>query len=178
VTLPALFSLIFAAALSLLPIFLLIGRRIRQSRPVIRRDGQEGEGTLASDADLATTGEDSGRGTAGNQGTEKSAVGGILERIVRGRPRSPSEASQQESRPSLYPRPGRSPAAAQAAGGSPSMAGYDSDPVAARASVRPEPQRAKTIDQRLQRLTPLQRAIVYQEILGPPVALRDRAASR
>jgi hypothetical protein len=159
VSLAALFSLISAAILGLLPVLLLFGRRRmqRSNRPTGEANRPTGEATQPSDAALRATGREDAQ----------SGERPILDRLARDRR---SESNQRELREAaiiagVWPATA-SPASASSATASPAAA-HDE-----RKSA-PPPHRRRSLEQRLARLTPLQRAIAYSEILGPPAALRS-----
>ena len=143
--LPAIFSLIFAALLSLMPVLLLMGRRAAQSR--LRDAGEEPKG----------------RGeTKPLHGSNRPAAAGEPERprvareiYTRGQGRATPERDLRD--------------AARIAGMPMGRVG-----VAGRKSKQPvRAPRSTPISARLSRLGPLQQAVVYSEILGRPVALRE-----
>lgn len=164
--LPALFSLISAAILGLLPVLLLFGRRRMQ-----RRTRSDETAAPPSASARATGQEDADRG-------ERPILGRLV-RDDRGEPdererelreaaiiagASPAVAyGNRRSAPRTVPRP-----AAPGLGPSVSETGLG------RAERTPagRHRRQQSIEERLARLTPLQRAVAYSEILGPPAALR------
>lgn len=146
-TISALFSLIAAVLFGLLPVLLLAGRRIQRARRRGRESAAQDQGPLASDADLAPPGPSQ---------TDRS----ILEKIVRGRRES---VEREEMR-----RAGRT--AATGTGLAPAGAGLAGTPPATATTRQSGPE---AVARRLERLSPLQRAIVYREILGPPAALKQ-----
>ena len=153
-----LFSLIFASLLGLLPILLLIGRRARM----------RGEEAAAQDATAgATTGSASppaARDQGGRQPSRRTAQydpdeASILSRIVRP-DRTPNGPGNQRATT-------RAPL-------SRASADRVKPPLRTAGSI---PARGGITARRIARLTPLQQAIVYRELLGPPLALRDSGGS-
>ncbi|TVQ20318.1 MAG: hypothetical protein EA382_15135 [Spirochaetaceae bacterium] len=163
-----LFSLIFASLLGLLPILLLIGRRARMRE----------EEAAAQDQAEATKGGVSPEGARDQSGGQAARVPAARGQPARPTPRYDAGESSILSR---IVRPDRAP------GGSDREREATREPLSAgrpkRAVERPSPARGATpargqiAARRVARLTPLQQAIVYREVLGPPVALRDRAGS-
>ena len=163
-----LFSLIFASLLGLLPILLLIGRRARmRGEEAAAQDqaiGATKGGSSPEGARDQSDGPPSGGPPAQRTPRYDTGESSILSRIVRpdraedggGRER---EARRKQPSPAFSNRVVRRP-----------------DPGPAPA-IRSIPSRGQIAARRVGRLTPLQQAIVYREILGPPVALRDRVGS-
>ncbi len=165
--LPAIFSLIFAALISLLPVLLLMGRRAVQSRSI--REDKGG----APDAKTPPG--------ANSQGPEAQPIMGRLS----DRPEN-DQANQrprlQESRPQpprpvreIYPQRRRETLeqelkdAARIAGVRRERLGGVSFGVSVSPERRPPGQ---VLEARVAPLSPLQRAVVYSELLGPPAGLR------
>lgn len=123
-SLPALFSLIAASLLTLLPLFLLLARNRAR-----RRDAR-----TVADAERPASEPDSAAG----------APAGIQGRRAREKPREWPKAHSERARSTVKPVATAAPGA--------------------------------TLEARLSRLSPLQRAVAYREILGPPAGLRDRGA--
>jgi len=166
----ALFSLIFATLVGLLPVFLLVGRRVMANRvrgtrnrktdtdadlkePTVRR----ARGTFAAetaDASPAAT------GLRVSGSADPAGDSALLDRLIRERRETGSgtnearrmRAAEREAlvRAELYD-------AARIAGGIPG---------------RTQRSSRAAIEARLARLTTLQRAVVFREILGPPAAER------
>ncbi|MFW5826376.1 MAG: hypothetical protein ACOCVO_02325 [bacterium] len=171
--LPALFALISAAILGLLPVLLLFGRRRMQRRT------RSSERTTA---ELAGRNQPAGQASSGAaapaSGSEDTQTGErpILDRLARDDVRRERELRDAAiiagASPSAAQTPPRAPARQRARGpvprGARSIAetGLDRTPAGPGAAPR------RSLDERLARLTPLQRAIAYGEILGPPAALR------
>lgn len=121
-SLPALFSLIAASLLTLLPLFLLLARNRAR-----RRDAR-----TVADGERPASAPDSAAGASAE----------IHGRRAREKPREWPKARSERAGPTVKP-------VAMAASG-------------------------VSLEARLSRLRPLQRAVVYREILGPPAGLRDR----
>jgi len=170
-SLPALFSLIFAALLGLLPIFLLVGRRAIASRLSRRREsGQDGSPSPSeppTSGDLrAPQGRAGADATAEDQPPPRLAISGtgdpagesaILDRLIRER-RAAAE-------------PNRGAAGTRRGIGRPYSSPIAEIPRDSGRMDRTETKGAR-IEARLARLSVLQRGVVYREILGPPVGLR------
>jgi hypothetical protein len=158
VSIPALFSLIAAALLTLLPLFLMLARnRMR------RRDT---ETVAAAERGAAERGSGTGA-PAAIQGGAYARVGPtwepgeprpILDRVTLERDQRASE-----------PRPGSPGATVKRT----AVAARFPGPGGEQRRTR---QAGEALEARLSGLSPLQRAVVYREILGPPVGLRDTAA--
>ncbi len=154
--LPAIFSLIFAALISLLPVLLLMGRRAIQNRPP-RAGGEDGADTKAPPG-------------ANSHGAEAQPIIGRLSE------RSEGKTADRQPRPAreIYTRGQRPQTLEQELRDASRIAGLRrqhlgriaSSPAATR---RP---RAEILEARLSGLTPLQRAVVYSELLGSPAGLR------
>ena len=159
--LQAIFSLIVTALALLLPVFLLIGRA--RSR---REAGENGQSPLpGARADLDAVPE-----TAVPAPRSAGEPAPIVDRLIlqRGAPQAgrattaPATSGLRPAAPGLRPvASGLRPAAS---GLRPAASGP------AQGASRPA---VTTVESRLARLTPLQRAVVYSEILGPPVAERQ-----
>lgn len=175
-SLSALFSLITAALITLLPVLLLMGRRRmrRRDRRAIVREGDQPAPPGGSDRDLAVPAR-AGAASAeqAGSGVEPAGERGILDRLTvreRSGGRRPQEAADR-----------RAAFQANAAGGGaqrnagPGHSSPGSAPGAgpAREDSRAAGAGAERLEQRLAHLSPLQRAIVYGEVLGKPVALRN-----
>jgi len=141
-SLPALFSLIFATLLGLLPIFLLVGRRVIASRLSRRREAGQSESPSESGA----------RGPGDRASEDRSAA------VAPKRGVGPMRSASRQSDPSRIP-------------GTANTSARGTSPRHGTGPSRTQDTRSR-IEARLGRLTALQRAVVYREILGPPVALR------
>lgn len=191
--LPALFSLISAAILGLLPVLLLFGRRRMQRRT---RSSERATAELAGRNQPA--GQASSGAAARATGSEDAQTGErpILDRLTRGdlRRQSESERVVPEGRawwgqdtderelreaaiiagasPSAAQTRRRAPAGQPARGPTPRGARSVAETGLGRRAPGTGAAPRRSLDERLARLTPLQRAIAYGEILGPPAALR------
>lgn len=164
--LPAIFSLIFAALISLLPVLLLMGRRAVQNRSP-RPGDEEGADTRTPPG-------------ANSHGTEAQPIMGRLSDRAEGegaesQPRTQQPRTQQ-TRPAreIYTRGQRPQSLEQELRDASRIAGRSRQRVGRLASS-PAPARrpqAEVLEARLSRLTPLQRAVVYSELLGSPAGLR------
>ena len=158
--LPALFSLIFAAFIALFPVLLLMGRRMSQRR-----------GTEEPGADRKSTEKPTPAATPGSAGT---ALGRLGERLG-----APGRHGRQQAR-EIYSR-GQRPSperelrdAARIAGvGRPVRPSRPAALSTATPAATRKPGSGVLLQERLARLSPLQRAVVYGEILGKPAALRE-----
>ncbi len=165
--LPALFSLISAAILGLLPVLLLFGRRRMQRRT---RSSERATAELAGRNQPA--GQASSGAAARATGSEDAQTGErpILDRLTRGELRE--AAIIAGASPSAAQTPRRAPAGQPARGPAPRGARSVAETGLGRRAPGTGAAPRKSFDERLARLTPLQRAIAYGEILGPPAALR------
>lgn len=177
-SLPAIFSLIFATLLGLLPIFLLVGRRAIASRLNRRRDGGKNDspaesGTPTPGAGRTPQGRPGVDPTAADQPPPRLAISGtgdpagesaILDRLIRER-RAAAESNREIARVRHgIGRLDTSPIGSETtASAGTAHSGNRAD------RTRSEGAR---IEARLARLSILQRGVVYREILGPPVGSR------
>ncbi|MFW6293735.1 MAG: hypothetical protein ACOC7V_15630 [Spirochaetota bacterium] len=164
-SLPVLFSLIFATLLGLLPIFLLVGRRaiasrLSRRRDAVRDDSPSDATALAPDdarewqdrpaPDSATSGRPKTRLAVSGTG-EPAGESAILDRLIRER-----RAAAGPKRESARDR----------------IAAVHHESTRPRVASDRSMERGSRIEGRLARLSVLQRAVVYREILGPPIGLR------
>lgn len=196
--LPAIFSLISAAILGLLPVLILFGRRRMQRRNraadlAARETGgsRQAGGPLAPE-EARESAARSGLGTASNRQAGESP---ILDRLVR---RNREEVADEragvattwwkEARPTATGATSRELRdAALIAGAEPGEGvpgglaafgeGRDGDSLRPARTDDPGRRARRAtgvrLEERLARLSPLQRAVVYGEILGAPAALRE-----
>lgn len=196
--LPALFSLISAAILGLLPVLLLFGRRRMQRRT---RSTDRTAGASPSAGGQAPSG-----AAVRAMGREDAQTGErpILDRLTRENLRTQRESErvvpegrawwggdadtrERELRDAAIiagvPTPAPGPAPAVRSGGErpqtrrpqarpKAAASVSATAIGSRTRGPTGRADARTIEQRLAHLTPLQRAIAYGEILGRPAALR------
>ncbi len=159
--LPAIFSLLFAALITLLPVLLLMGRRMAQGRGREEPAAADQEGTQR-------------RGPGDEErASAKPALGRLRERF--GAPERDATRRTRE----IYTRGQRPSAerdlrdAARIAGGRPVRATKPAALSHGSPAATRRPGSAELLQQRVARLSPLQRAVVYAEILGKPAALRE-----
>ena len=159
--LPALFSLLFAAIITLFPLLLLMGRRMS------RRPGAEEPGTDQQGAEER-------KPPGGAPDSAGPALGRLGERL---------KGSGRDTRPKareIYTR-GQRPSAERDLRDAARIAGVQrpvrpSKPAAlstATPAATRKPGSGVLLQERLARLSPLQRAVVYAEILGKPASLRE-----
>ncbi len=150
-SLPAILSLIFATLLGLLPIFLLVGRRAIASRMSRRRDNGQNE----SPPDTPEMDQPTPRLAVSGTG-DPAGESEILDRLIRER-RAAAQPRREAGRTRL---------------GSGQFDSLRIEGAAAASASEATARSGSRIEARLGRLNVLQRAIVYREILGPPVGLR------
>lgn len=147
--LPALFSLISAAIIGLLPVLLLFGRRRMQRR------------TQSSERSPASAAEAPAPMTRENADSGERPILGRLARDERNEEQSGESARERELREAAI------------IAGAGTARSVTATAIGSTAPGRKASAGEQAIEDRLAHLTPMQRAIAYSEILGRPAALRE-----
>ncbi len=165
--LPTLFALISAAILGLLPVLLLFGRRRMQRR------------TRSSERSPASAAEAPRSMARENTESGERPILGRLARDERHEEHSGESARERELQEAAIiagASPGttaRRRSTERSGAGARTARSVTATAIGSTAPGRKASGAERTIDDRLARLTPMQRAIAYREILGRPAALRE-----